>query len=74
MNVVFTALRIVGRLTRLPMDKGFIPIGVSQYILDGTWEHSLYWQLSFHRGGITQPLDDKLPGLKMPEHVSNLDL
>ena len=38
-NAVFTALRSVGRPTRLPMDKGFVPIGVSQYIRDGTWEH-----------------------------------
>ena len=46
----------------------------SPYIRDGTWEHSPYWHLSFHRGGITQPLNGKLPGLKTPEHVSNLDL
>jgi hypothetical protein len=30
-NAVFTASRSVGRPTRLPMDKGFVPIGVPQY-------------------------------------------
>ena len=55
LNVVFTALRSVGRPTRLPMDKGFMPIGVSQYILDGTWEHKSVLALIVSQGGITQP-------------------
>ena len=39
LNVVFNALRLIGRQTRLPKDKGYQPIVVSQYILDGKWEH-----------------------------------
>ena len=73
-NAVFTALRSVGRPTRFPKDKGFIPIGVSQYIPEGTGSTSPYWYSPLHRGGITQPLNDNISGLTTPEHVSSLDL
>ena len=37
-NAVFGALRFTRWQTRLPMDKGCKPSGVSPYIRDGTWE------------------------------------
>ena len=37
-NAVFGALRFTRRQTRLPVDKGCKPNGVSPYIRDGTWE------------------------------------
>ena len=40
LNVVFSALRLIGRQTRLPK-----AIVVSQYILDGTWEHKSILEL-----------------------------
>ena len=73
-NAVFTALRSVGRLTRLPKDKRYMPIGVSQYIRDGTWEHNPYWRYR-PSGGITHHQRDRQsPGFTTPEHVSSLDL
>ena len=41
-NAVFGALRFTRRQTRLPMDKGCKPNGVSPYICDGTWEPNPY--------------------------------
>ena len=42
-NAVFGALRFTRRQTRLPMDQGLEPNGVSQYIRDGTGSTSPYW-------------------------------
>ena len=73
-NAVFGALRSTRRQTRLPMDKGFNPKGVSQYIRDGTWglKSVLVTIDSTWRNHPTTPR--QLPGLKTPEHVSILDL
>jgi len=57
-NAMFGVLRLTRRQTRLPMDQGLEPNGVSQYIRDGTGSTSPYWKLSIQRGGITQPLLD----------------
>ena len=75
-NAVFTALRSVGRPTRLPMDKGFVPIGVSQYIRDGTWEHKsvLMPSTSPWRNHPTTQRRSISLRLTTPEHVSSLDL
>ena len=58
----------IGRQTRLPMDKGLKPSGVSLYIRDGTGSTSSYQHCLKPRG------ERQLLGLKTPEHVSSLDL
>ena len=58
----------IGQQTRLPMDKGQKPSGVSLYIRDGTGSTSPYQRYLNPRG------ERQLIVLTTPEHVSSLDL
>ena len=55
LNVVFSALRSIGRQTRLPKDKGYSLLWSPNIYSTVCGSTSRYWHLSSQRGGITQP-------------------